>query len=161
MKQLLSYFIVLLGGIVLGVIFTFWGQRIDAEATKLAKLEEVAQDTVNIVWRQNHFLLTEENLMNEIKAQEIMFPEIVLAQAILETGHFKSNACTSKNNLFGLRKRDGAYMSFEHWTDCVAAYKKYIQRWKGEPPVNYYDYLDKIGYAEGKSYTDVLKTMVK
>ena len=98
--------------------------------------------------------------MNELKAQDVQFPEIVAAQALLETGNFKSCACINGNNLFGLRKKDSTYMSFEHWTDCVAAYKKYIQKWK-QPPNDYYKYLDDLGYAEDTSYTTKLKQMVK
>lgn len=98
--------------------------------------------------------------MNELKAQDVQFPEIVAAQALLETGNFKSYSCINRNNLFGLRKKDGTYMSFEHWTECVAAYKKYIQKWK-QPPSDYYKYLDNLGYAEDTSYTIKLKQMVK
>ena len=98
--------------------------------------------------------------MNELKAQDIQFPEIVAAQAKLETGNFKSYACINRNNLFGLRKKDSTYMSFEHWTECVTAYKKYIQKWK-QPPNDYYKYLDDLGYAEDESYTTKLKQMVK
>lgn len=64
------------------------------------------------------------------------------------------------NNLFGLRNNDSTYMSFEHWTDAVAAYKKYIQKYES-PPDDYYEYLDKLGYAEDKNYTTKLKQIIK
>lgn len=143
----------LLAGIILGVCLTLWGNAIKESAEK--KEGEVA----SVKWKTNHFMLNESNLMDELIAQGISFPEIVQAQAVLETGHFKSYACKTQNNLFGLRKSDGTYMSFEHWTDAVAAYKRYIQKWKA-PPNDYYHYLDSMGYAEDTSYTTKLKQIV-
>lgn len=118
------------------------------------------EDSVSVQWRQNHFLLSEENLYNELIAQGVDFPEIVTAQALLETGHFKSYACLQQNNLFGLRDNKGKYMSFPHWTDAVAAYKKYIQRYNHPVPEDYYAYLQELGYAEDPQYIDKLKQIV-
>lgn len=118
------------------------------------------KDSVSVQWRQNHFLLSEENLYNELVAQGVDFPEIVTAQAILETGHFKSYACLQQNNLFGLRDNKGKYISFPHWTDAVAAYKKYIQRYNHPVPEDYYAYLQELGYAEDPQYIDKLKQIV-
>lgn len=118
------------------------------------------EDSVSVQWRQNHFLLSEENLYNELVAQGVDFPEIVTAQAILETGHFKSYACLQQNNLFGLRDNKGKYMSFPHWTDAVAAYKKYIQRYNHPVPEDYYAYLQELDYAEDPQYIDKLKQIV-
>ena len=152
-----SWFIII--GVFIGIISTLWMEAICRESER--RSVEVNNDTIeyaNIIWRQNHFVLNEDNLMHELVAQEVAFPNVVLAQAVLETGHFKSHACTHRNNLFGLRRRDGAYMTFEHWTECVAAYKKYIQKWQ-TPPKDYYVYLDKLGYAEDKSYIQKLKQL--
>lgn len=118
------------------------------------------EDSVSVQWRQNHFLLSKENLYNELVAQGVDFPEIVTAQAVLETGHFKSYACLQQNNLFGLRNNKGNYMSFPHWTDAVAAYKKYIQRYNHPVPEDYYVYLQELGYAEDPQYIDKLKQIV-
>ena len=48
--------------------------------------------------------LNEKNLKKVLKANNIKHPNIVLAQAKLETGNFTSKVCKSKGNLFGLRK---------------------------------------------------------
>lgn len=76
----------------------------------------------------------------------------VLAQAVLETGHFKSRVCLEYNNLFGLydsRRHD--YYHFARWEDSVVGYQKFIQyRYKGG---NYLMFLRKIGYAEDPGYT--------
>lgn len=153
--------VVLLLGVLFGWLGTIWYQAIckEAAAHEVTGLEESIEDSVSVKWRQDHFILNDENLFHELKAQGVDYPEIVLAQAKLETGHYKSNACTQKNNLFGLRAYSGSYMHFGHWTDCVAAYKKYIQKYDS-PPNDYYGYLDTLGYAEDKSYIIKLKQIV-
>lgn len=87
--------------------------------------------------------------------------DIVYAQAVLETGHFKSKVCLNYNNLFGLYdSRNKDYYKFNHWTESIVAYKEWIQK-KYQPPNNYYTFLEDINYAEGKSYTRLLKEIVK
>lgn len=101
--------------------------------------------------------LTIPNLYEEIRRHGIQYPKIVLAQAILETGWFRSNVCQNKNNLFGLRHpRTGKYFEFDHWTDSVRAYYSKVQyRYKGG---NYLLWLKRIGYAEDQGY---IRAMIK
>ena len=153
MSNILRYLISICVGIFVGAVCVLWFQAMDREA------EKANGEVASIKWRQCHFLLSEQNLYNELVAQGIDFPEIVQAQAVLETGYFKSYACLSQNNLFGLRNSNGTYMSFHHWTECVAAYKKYIQKYS-RPPNDYYKFLDDLGYAEDKEYTNKLKQIV-
>lgn len=155
MSNILKYLIGICVGIAIGAVCVLWFQAMEREAEKAEG--EVAAASVK--WRQNHFMLSEENLYNELVAQGVDFPEIVQAQAILETGHFKSYACLQQNNLFGLRNGDGTYMSFDHWTDAVAAYKKFIQKYDS-PPNDYYKYLQDLGYAEDPNYIIKLKQIV-
>lgn len=95
--------------------------------------------------------LTIQNLIAEIEKNGIKYPKVVLAQAILETGWFKSPVCRNKNNLFGLTNpRTGKYYEFNHWTESVRAYYTKVQyRYKGG---NYLLWLKKIGYAEDPGY---------
>lgn len=153
MNSFIKYSIGCLIGIFVGAVCVLWYQAMKRQC------EKINGEVASAVWRQNHFLLSEENLMNELKAQDIQFPEIVAAQAKLETGNFKSYACINGNNLFGLRKKDSTYMSFEHWTDCVAAYKKFIQKYD-PPPNDYYKYLQDLGYAKDPNYIIKLKQIV-
>ena len=104
--------------------------------------------------------LTIPNLLAEIKKNNIKYPKIVLAQAILETGWFKSSVCRSKHNLFGLTNpRTKTYYEFNHWTESVKAYYTKVQyRYSGG---NYLLWLKKIGYAEDKGYIRAIIKVLK
>lgn len=102
----------------------------------------------------------EEGLSEALEYYNVLHPKIVYAQAILETGHFKSKACIDDNNLFGLYDSNNKrYYKFNHWSESVVAYKDYIQR-RYEPPNDYYEFLTNIGYAEDPDYNNKLKRIV-
>ena len=48
-------------------------------------------------------ILTLENLYKRILKSGIEFPDIVFAQAILESGYFKSKISKSNSNIFGMK----------------------------------------------------------
>lgn len=104
--------------------------------------------------------LTIPNLIKEIKKNKIQHPEIVLAQAILETGWFTSRVCKYKHNLFGLTNpKTGKYYEFSHWTESVTAYYTKVQyRYTGG---NYLYWLRNIGYAEAPNYIQALIRVIK
>lgn len=103
----------------------------------------------------------EEGLWDALIYYDIKFPEIVYAQAILETGYFKSKGCTRDNNLFGLyNSRKKRYHKFNHWTESVVKYKEWIQ-YRYKPPNDYYEFLRRIHYAEDSRYITKLKLIVK
>lgn len=90
----------------------------------------------------------------------VKYPKIVTAQAILESGNFKSKVFKEYNNPFGLyNSREKDYFRFNHWTDAILAYQKYIEyRYKGG---DYYLFLDSIGYAEDPNYIRKVKAIEK
>ena len=114
------------------------------------KTEQQQKKTDNITKSENPEL-TIPNLYKEIIRNGILYPKIVLAQAILETGWFRSSVCRNKHNLFGLTNpRTGKYYEFNHWTESVRAYYTKVQyKYKGG---NYLLWLDEIGYAEDPKY---------
>lgn len=95
--------------------------------------------------------LTIPNLYKEIKRNGILYPKIVLAQAILETGWFRSPLCRNRHNLFGLTNpQTKTYYEFNHWTESVRAYYTKVQcKYKGG---NYLLWLRDMGYAENPNY---------
>ncbi len=104
--------------------------------------------------------LTIPNLYKEIIRNGILYPKIVLAQAILETGWFRSSVCRNKHNLFGLTNpRTGKYYEFNHWTESVRAYYTKVQyKYKGG---NYLLWLEDIGYAEDPKYIIAVENVLR
>lgn len=103
--------------------------------------------------------LTIPNLYQEIIRNGIRHPKIVLAQAILETGWFRSPLCRNRHNLFGLTNpKTGKYYEFNHWTESVRAYYTKVQyKYTGG---SYLLWLHKIGYAEDPRYVrEVMKVV--
>ena len=131
---------------------------------RLNTLEEKvfnSNDTIQLELRQTVYSKTpEEGLRDALYDLGIIEPDIVYAQAILETGHFNSELCTKKNNLFGLyNSKKGEYFEFEHWYDSVIAYRDYIQcKYSGG---DYYVFLQEIHYASDTDYIIKLKEIVK
>lgn len=103
----------------------------------------------------------EEGLRGALEYHNVKFPEIVYAQAQLETGNFKSKIYKDSNNLFGLyNSNECRFYSFSHWTESVIFYKDYIQS-RYKPPNDYYKFLSDIGYAEDPHYITKVKEIVK
>lgn len=122
-----------------------------------ASLKTELQKKTNYITKSENNLpeLTIPNLYKEIIRNGILYPKIVLAQAILETGWFRSSVCRNKHNLFGLTNpRAGKYYEFNHWTESVRAYYTKVQyKYQGG---NYLLWLDEIGYAEDSDYVLVI-----
>ena len=113
---------------------------------------------------QPEFLLSETPdsalLLEALEYYNVQHPDIVYAQAILETGYFRSKVCKEYNNLFGLYdSKNGDYYRFNHWSESVVGYLNYIQ-YKFHPPDDYYTFLQGIGYAEDSLYINKLKRLV-
>lgn len=119
----------------------------------------VQQDTITTPEFYNQ--TPEEGLSSALIYYEVCHPDIVYAQAILETGHFKSKGCTHGNNLFGLyNSKEQRYYKFNHWTESIIAYKEWIQ-YRYKPPEDYYTFLQRIHYAEDPMYVSKLKQIVR
>lgn len=104
----------------------------------------------------------QEHLSIALDYFNVRYKDVVMAQAILETGHFTSNVYTNYNNMFGLSHR-GRYYSFHKWWESIIAYRFMVQdRYDG--PDNSEDYLKWIvdmGYAEDTLYYKKIKSIMK
>lgn len=102
-----------------------------------------------------------------LSQSEIKHKDIVLSQAVLETGWFGSKLYKDNKNAFGFYYK-GEFKSFETVEDCIAYYERWQCKWyKGG---DYYEFLnciyetrkgDCIRYAEDKEYTEKLKKIQK
>ena len=101
-----------------------------------------------------------ENLAKVLEQYHVKYPKIVIAQSLLETGYYTSRVCWECKNLFGLRRpSDGSYYKFDRWEDSVKAYRDYVQyKYKGG---DYLQFLNRIGYAEDKSYVLKVRQIAK
>ena len=90
----------------------------------------------------------------------IKHSDIVVSQAILETGHFRSEKCIKDNNLFGLyNSKKKEFYKFNHWTESVKAYRDKVQyRYKEG---DYCQWLERIGYAEDPEYIKKVNNIKK
>jgi hypothetical protein len=115
--------------------------------------------------------LYREIVFNAIDDMDFKFKDIVKAQAILESGHFKSDVFKQNNNAFGIRlpkKREttaiGSKMGYAVYGDICSSIedrliyeKKYLSKFTKE---QYYNYLDRV-YAMNKVYSKKLKEIQK
>ena len=105
------------------------------------------------------FKSPELDLYKCLKINNVQYPEVVYAQAVLETGYFTSKLCREYNNLFGLyNSKKQEFFKFDNWEESVLAYKNMIQyKYIGG---DYYKFLDSIGYAEDPNYINKLKYII-
>lgn len=88
---------------------------------------------------------------------EVKYPKAVLAQAKLESGNYTSKHYRTKNNFLGLyNSREKEYFKFNHWSECILAYKDMIE-YKMKDGEDYYDFLIRIEYASDPTYTYKVK----
>lgn len=104
------------------------------------------------------FAQTKADVLKELHRQKVPHANIVLAQARLESGNFKSDFYRQTNNLFGLKKGK-KYATYKTWRDSIKDYKLRISsRYNGG---SYYKFLQRIGYASDKKYIYKVKKIVK
>jgi len=98
------------------------------------KVQNLSQEERLIVIREyNGF--SESKLIEKISQLNFRYPHIILAQAKLESGYFKSTIFLENNNMFGMKQaklranlakgtnRNHAY--YDTWQDCILDYALY------------------------------------
>ena len=114
---------------------------------------------------------SEEALIKEIKRLPFKYKDILLAQAMIESGHYKSPLFKEAHNLFGLREaRSRAttakgtvlnHAEYDNWKESLLdrlIYEvKYLDKLNRE---QYLKYLDK-SYAQASGYDRSLEQIIK
>lgn len=99
-----------------------------------------------------------ESLFLALEYYGVKHPEIVFAQSKLETGNWTSHICKKYNNLFGLYdSKNHDYYKFNHWSESVIAYKEKVQYKYKDTKEDYYNFLQRIGYAEDSLYIEKVR----
>lgn len=120
--------------------------NIEVQKVQLVFLDEQLKD------------LSIENVWFWLNYFEVKNPEIVLSQAVLESGwNLDSNRAIKLNNIFGFQNK--APLSFGHWIGCVVYYKQWQDSFY--PGGDYYKFLHDFGYAEDTLYIQKLKSVYK
>lgn len=114
------------------------------------------------------------SLYHEIIKSNILYPDVVFAQALLESGNLTSNVYKVENNLFGMKfprkrkttsskKGETGYANYEHWTESVYDYKLWqnqtLRNKKIETQSEYLNHLGNV-YAEDIHYITKLKSFL-
>lgn len=111
-------------------------------------------------------------LVQMLKDLNVRFPHIVMAQAIIESGHFQSNIFRTNHNLFGMKQArmrcttaKGTNLShayYDNWKESVYDYaffqSRYLHDLKTED--QYLEYLDR-NYAEANNYDAAIKRVIE
>lgn len=160
----------IVGGVVLAALMGF-GYASYRHSQKLNSIEYITEETRTlIINEENKF--SEERLKQFILELNIRFPHIVLAQAKLESGYFKSKMFRENNNFFGMkvaRRRPTTnkgeqygHAFFDSWKDCVVDYAFYQAAYLNDikTEAQYFAYL-RANYAEDPTYVEKLKKIIK
>jgi len=86
-----------------------------------------------------------DSVFNYLCESKVLHPEIVIKQAILETGWFNSKFLMNKNNIFAFRNKE--YITFKSWRACVDYYKSWQTKHYKNIQEDYYHFLVRIKYA--------------
>ena len=65
---------------------------------------DIPIESTVVILEDDSIKFTRDNLVKELKRLNVRFPHIVLAQSILETGHWESRIYHENNNLFGMKQ---------------------------------------------------------
>lgn len=103
--------------------------------------------------------LSKDNFFFVCHYYGIDHPEIVYAQAQLESGRFSSKVFKEKNNFLGLyNSYTNDYYSFNHWSHCLKGYRDYVQS-KWDKQTDYLSFLKELPYAADPEYINKINRL--
>ncbi len=162
-----------LSSILFSVVMTIMFFKTLSIDKKVNKIDDIVviKDTVYLPIKYDVVEFSPEEFYASINESGIKFPKVVMAQAILESGNFKSELFKQNSNPFGMmrpRQRPTTsidkeqYAKYEHWKHSILDYwiwqHSYAKTIKNEE--EYLNLLQSI-YAEDKNYTKKLKRIMR
>jgi len=127
-------------------------------------------ETVMLLKQGDEF--SKEKFVQMLKDLNIKQPHIVMAQSMIETGHWKSSIFLENNNLFGMKEAkqrittaggtQSNHAFYKHWRESVYDYAFYQSSYLREvhSESEYYQYLG-ASYAEDPNYINAIKQMIE
>lgn len=157
-------------GITLGIclaigIFSSM-QYVEKTKTQLIKSEAV----INLITNES---FSKEKFFEEIDRSNFKFPDIIKAQALIESQHFTSPVWKENNNALGMRLPNTRFTVatgsnlghavYRTWKDCIKDRMIYEALYLNDlSRTQYLKYLDKVYARAGSNlYSDLIKTLIK
>jgi uncharacterized FlgJ-related protein len=157
--------------VVFGLLLTSSLLTLSFTVNKVNDIRFITEETKQIIIKQeNEF--SPEKLKAYILELNIRFPHIVYAQALLESGEFKSHIFKENHNFFGMKQAkqrpttnkgtENGHAYFANWRDCVVDYAFYQAAYLNDlrTEKEYFDYLGQ-NYAEDPMYVSKLKKIIE
>lgn len=134
-------------------------------------IETITPEERMVVINENNTEFSSDTLIHMLKQLNVKFPHIVLAQSIVETGHWTSKIFLENHNLFGMKEAyvrvhtakgtQYGHAYYEDWEESVYDYAFYQCRYLGaiRTEDEYFNYLSN-SYAEATNYIKILKQVI-
>jgi uncharacterized FlgJ-related protein len=154
---------------VMVALFSFYQTRYVSREYVVSHL---TQEEKLIVINQGKEVFSQSALVQLLKDLNVKFPHIVLAQSILETGHWTSAVFKENHNLFGMKQAQrrvntakGTQLNhayYESWEESVYDYAFYQCRYLSSinSEQEYFQYLQQ-NYAEAPNYVNSVRTVIE
>ena len=149
------------------------GSFITGRYVKFKSLEDFEKEILILDLQKERNKFSQEKLVDELKRLNVKYPHIVMAQSILETGHWKSQVFKANHNLFGMKQANirintakGTNLNhayYENWQESLYDYAFYQCRYMSgiRSEEAYFLALD-ASYAEvGGNYSKMLKQIIE
>lgn len=147
---------------------------------QIGKKEGLEQNVIELPVEDRWHLIQEtrkdtfsvENLTKMLKDLNVRFPHIVMAQAMIESGHFQSNIFRSNHNLFGMKQARARcttakgtelnHAFYDNWKESVYDYAFFQSRYLNDLRTEdaYLSYLDR-NYAEAPEYDKAILRVIE
>ena len=134
-------------------------------------IETITPEERMVVINENNTEFSSDTLIHMLKQLNVKFPHIVLAQSIVETGHWTSKIFLENHNLFGMKEAyvrvhtargtQYGHAYYEDWEESVYDYAFYQCRYLGaiRTEDEYFKNLSN-SYAEAPNYIKILKQVI-
>lgn len=142
------------------------------EGLQINIIELPVEDRYHLIQETRKDTFSFDNLVKMINDLNIRFPHIVMAQAIIESGHFQSNVFRTNHNLFGMKQARARcttargtelnHAFYDSWKESVYDYAFFQSRYLNDLRTEdaYLDYLDR-NYAEAPNYDKAILRVIK